>query len=804
MPERSILEREIGLVDEVASYDLALEARTPSYCAGCPHRGTSSVIMELRRRFRDADYMQRVHRRGTIDIVANGGIGCYSLNFLPPFRDMHNMPAMGLSGAAGLGAQAFSTNKHYVLCGDSTFFHSEITTLSNAIKCSQDILYIILDNKNTAMTGHQGTPASAYDVMGYKTIQQDIESVVRGLDARGGLFIRRTDPSQRDAYMLLLEQAFLMDGVRVIIADRECGITFHKKKRAAVNARMRSFGFLRRETHINITPAVCENCRECTKATACPGLTIEDSPHGEKIGIDMSLCVYDKYCTRIKACPSFEQVIITRRRPPVEHAGADTLWTGDLPDPAVPGIGTGSAPGVFSVFIPGVGGMGLGFVARLLTEAGAREGYRVNYYHQKGLAQRNGAVVSHVLFSTGDVNVSQRIPDGKADVVLGLDYLETVRGLAVASRSRTAIVCNTARTPTIKMLIGEDDFPRHLEERMLAVSREEAFFASDFFALSEEYFGNRLHANMMMLGTAWQMGLLPLRAATIEQVVAATVRKADREKNLRAFRIGRRLAVQPDLSAIDDAPPAPAVHLDGLLRLAGFSGSTAAAVRNAVTGHFQTLRTCDDALLRDFARRYVDLVLHENQAAAGRWAVLVEDVHRREAAMAAGTDQACTRAVVWNLYKVTAIKDEVWVAHLLTSREKLEADMRRYNVDPARGDRIRYLHINRPHFTILGMHLEWDMKTRNWMLAVMKRLKPLRRLLPGWHRREKAFRDWYRDEVVAAFVDGRITDHATAVEALELPAACTGYRDVVYPKHEAAMARWEVLMRHAREAQARA
>ncbi len=110
--------------------------------------------------------MKRVHGRGPVDVIAHGGIGCYSMAFLPPFEEMHNLSAMGLGGATGAGAAPLVTNKHYVLVGDGTFFHGEMSTIANAIKQRQDILFIILDNKNTAMTGHQGTPASETDLMG--------------------------------------------------------------------------------------------------------------------------------------------------------------------------------------------------------------------------------------------------------------------------------------------------------------------------------------------------------------------------------------------------------------------------------------------------------------------------------------------------------------------------------------------------------------------------------------------------------------------------------------------------------------
>ncbi len=791
---------ELERLAAVSRYNLDLEARTPSYCAGCPHRGSSSAIVEIRARFRDPAYMKRAHGiDGTIDIISHGGIGCYSLNFLPPFRDMHNMSAMGLGGAAGAGAYPFTRNKHYVMCGDSTFFHSEMSTLSHAIKDNQDILYLILDNKNAAMTGHQVTPASAYDIMGYKTIQQDIESVVRGMDPHGKVFITRTDPSKRESYLPLLERAFLMEGVRVIIADRECGITFHKRRRAGERRIAIEQGFLREEKHINISEEVCENCRECTVATGCPGLTTADTPYGEKIAIDRSICVDDKYCTRVKACPSFEQVIVRRRRKPPSKTGNWDLWMKDIPDPRIVPVAKGNEKpegtkkSVYSIFIPGVGGMGLGFIAKILTVAGWREGFEVNFYHQKGLAQRNGAVVSHVLFSGGGAHVSQRIPEGKADLILGLDYLETVRGLNFSDPTRTTVVCNTAHTPTILMLMGEDGFPAGLDQRIAAYSKAADYFGADFFDLAEYYLGNRVYANLMMLGAAYQKGLLPVLAATIEDVIREVVPKGERENNFRAFRIGRRLVSHPEMLHIGGEPESFNDLIDRKRQLFEKKNRRLAhAYKDRVMELTAIMTDLPEDLRREFARRYADLIEYDGIEYAERYARRVLEVFWVETERRKEKDRLftydATEAVIWNLYKVMAIKDEVWVAHLLTSDEKRARDRERYNVDPARGDRLIYRHINRPEFVIFGKTIMWDMTSRDWMLAVMKRMKFLRPLLRGWHKTERTFRDWYAGEVIDAYIEGQFANKEDALRALQCPASCTGYRNVIYPKYARAQA----------------
>src|SRR5947199_10728363 len=114
-----------------------------------------------------------------------------------------------------------------------------------------------------------------------------------------------------------LDKAFATPGVKVVIADKECGITFHKRKRAERNRIIDRQGFIPREEFVNISHEVCENCRECTKNTGCPGLTLIDTDYGEKRGIDQPKCVSDTYCTKLMAHPSSEKVIVTRNKPPM-------------------------------------------------------------------------------------------------------------------------------------------------------------------------------------------------------------------------------------------------------------------------------------------------------------------------------------------------------------------------------------------------------------------------------------------------------------------------------------------------------
>ena len=176
------VQKEIQFVESLGEFEVSIPARTPSFCPGCPHRDSSSVFLQLVSDFKNPEFMKKKYKREPLDILFHGDAGCYVLLFMPPNGPlMHNYIGMGLGGGTGAGLSPFSTNKSVCFIGDSTFFHSGISEISDSIKNNQDVLYVVLDNKTTAMTGHQTNPGMESDMMGNPTFGQDIEHVLQGL-----------------------------------------------------------------------------------------------------------------------------------------------------------------------------------------------------------------------------------------------------------------------------------------------------------------------------------------------------------------------------------------------------------------------------------------------------------------------------------------------------------------------------------------------------------------------------------------------------------------------------------------------
>ena len=179
------LSEEIDTIEQASKMgggNATVPLRTPAYCPGCPHRDSSSALLEIRKNLLNPAYMQQHHGKTPVDLVAHGDTGCYTMMMFEPNKPlMHNYSGMGLGGGTGAGADPFITNKQIVFMGDGTFFHSGSLAIANAITQQQDITFIILENRTTAMTGHQTNPTLEEDIMGNRVLAHDIERIVHAL-----------------------------------------------------------------------------------------------------------------------------------------------------------------------------------------------------------------------------------------------------------------------------------------------------------------------------------------------------------------------------------------------------------------------------------------------------------------------------------------------------------------------------------------------------------------------------------------------------------------------------------------------
>ena len=254
---------------------------------------------------------------------------------------------------------------------------------------------------------------------------------------------------------------------------------------------------------------------------------------------DLSWCVNDTACTKLDACPAFEEITVVR---------AETdLRLPDFEQGEIPLPDRRDFNHAWHGYLAGVGGMGIGVSTATLVRAGHREGYTVVFSDKNGLAIRNGGVYSHITLSPGCNHVSPIIPYGKSRFMLGIDILEAARGsipraiFASAGRKTRAII-NRQKTPTINTLLGTDDFcVDTLEASLRKYTDAAGYFSAEVSQLSERVFGTKLYANVIMLGIAFQRGELPLSLDSLEYGIQETMGSAATE-NWLAFKLGRKIA----------------------------------------------------------------------------------------------------------------------------------------------------------------------------------------------------------------------------------------------------------------------
>ncbi|MFH1070424.1 MAG: DUF6537 domain-containing protein, partial [Candidatus Glassbacteria bacterium] len=653
----------------------------------------------------------------------------------------------------------------------------------------------ILDNDTTAMTGQHPTPGNDTDLLGRPAEAQDIGKVVRGI-VGPRVPVVTVDPGDEYAYRKTAEDLLMRDGLKVIIAKKPCAIKEGRIIKRRLREVIRRRGFLPTERKINITREVCEDCLECTRKTGCLGLERVPTRLGRKVQIDPNMCFEDGACYRVEACPSFEEVVISRRRAPQPRVEPVEMM--NLPEPAVPEL-----DGRWRSYICGFGGQGTNTVTAVLARAGMFEGYEVTLHNRKGMAIRNGSVKSVVVFSAPDQTAGPLIPEGKTHLIVGLDILEVARSIdashhvCIASPGITAAVVSNAKNQTLESIQGASDFePEALASAIAPYLRPDGLICEDVRSVAERYCGHHRYINVMLIGLAWQKGLVPLSRDNLVRAVEVTVPAEELETNLHAFELGRQLAADRSRLIRPEAAPSLDQELADILRWieADPGGKKlAASFTRLFASARTTLKMSEDDLI-GLAYRLEDVLQYGGPDYGERYLELILRAFRTDPA---GESHRATLALVHNLHRAMVIKDEVHVSHLLTSIRKLERDRRHYDIDPARGDSIRYRHFTTPQFTLFGRDFRVKIATRQWMLKIVRRLKFLRRVLSDWHGQEREFAGWYIGRVVEPFINrsGEKPSYRAWVEALNAPELAKGYREVRYPGMETARRGVELLLR---------
>ena len=507
--------------------------RIPYFCSGCPHN-TSTKVPEGSR--------------------ALAGIGChYMVTWMD--RDTATFTQMGGEGAAWIGQAPFTETPHvFQNIGDGTYFHSGILAIRATVASGVNITYKILYNDAVAMTGGQHVDGNlsveqlivqleGEGVQRIALVSDDPEKYPEHIaDRHRGLSIHH-----RDRLEGVQRELRAIPGTTVLIYDQVCATELRRRrKRGQLPVP---------ERRVFINERVCEGCGDCGVQSNCLSVVPAETPLGRKRAIDQSACNQDYSCLK-GFCPSFVSVHGGKLKRS-QNAAVVAEWPA-LPAPVLPAL---DAP--FNILLPGVGGMGVLTLGAVLGMAAHLEGRGALVMTQTGLAQKFGAVTAHVRIAPRPEDIHAHcISRGGAHLLLGTDLVvasgrESLARLAPDARA----VVNSHEAPTADFTHNPDaPFPgRAMEEAVQAATTEAHFI--DVATLARALMGDAIAANFMLLGQAWQLGLIPVTEAALTEAIR--LNGVAIEQNLRAFTWGRRYAADAEavrraagIAEIDYAEPA--------------------------------------------------------------------------------------------------------------------------------------------------------------------------------------------------------------------------------------------------------
>ncbi len=697
--------------------DANIPARTAYFCAGCPHNSSTKIPEGTR---------------------AYAGIGCHYL-VQAMDRNTDGFTQMGGEGANWIGEAFFSTRDHvFQNIGDGTFNHSGLMAIRAAIDSGVNITFKVLYNDAVAMTGGQAHDGGMdlYQIAHEVTAAGAVELVV--VSDRPELIEKPRLPGSpriypRSELLTVQERLSKIEGCTILIYEQTCAA---EKRRRRKRGKMedppkRAF----------INSRVCEGCGDCGVQSNCVAITPQDTPWGRKRRIDQSSCNKDYSCVN-GFCPSFVTVESAIRKPDVT-----TPEAGDIPEPAsTPSLA--NAP--YSVVLTGVGGTGVVTIGALMGMAAHLEGKGCGIVDMAGMAQKGGAVTSHIrIGQTPDEIGVIRVAPGGADLLLGCDLVVSASDSvqAVVRKGRTRALVNTAQVMT-GAFTRDADFrlPVNLMEQRLTRNMAEGdAHLVNATRMAEQLLGDSIGANLFMLGAAYQLGHVPLSSGAILHAIA--MNGVAIEFNTNAFSLGRAWAHDPArIEAI--ATPKDNAQSETL---------------------DQMITRCTDELTAYQSHRY-----------ARRYETLAK------AAKTADSDpnQRFARAVAQNAYKLMAYKDEYEVARLYSDpafHDSLSAQFE----DP----KAIKIHLAPPGLTRTDPATGRPRKKAfgPWVLKLMRVLRHGKRLrgspfdLFGYtaeRKGERALATDYLAEMHALISDLSQDTYERALERAELPEIIRGFGPV--------------------------
>src|SRR6266436_6137909 len=583
--------------------------RTPYFCSGCPHN-TSTKVPEGSR--------------------AMAGIGCHGMALSVPSRRTSTISHMGAEGVTWIGQAPFTTEPHvFQNLGDGTYTHSGLLALRAAAAAGVNITYKILYNDAVAMTGGQAAEGGltvsqiAHQVWAEGAKRVAIVSDDPGKYPGRGYFPEGATVHHRREMDRIQRELREISGLSVLIFNDTSATEKRRRRKRGL--------YPDPPKRVFINDLVCEGCGDCSQASNCVSVQPLETEFGRKRQIDQSNCNKDYSCVE-GFCPSFFTVHGGMLKKAETSAVDSGQLLADLPLPPQREL---DAP--FDILVTGIGGTGVITISALLGMAAHLAGRGCSALDFTGLAQKNGAVMSHVRIAAQPEDIaSVRIASGGADLILGCDIVVAASETALnrVDRGVTRAFVNADLQPTASFVQNPDlDFEMNaIQGTLREAIGERNLDIIDATGIASSLMGDSIATNSFMLGFAFQKGAIPLSLEALLRAIE--INGAAIEMNRQAFTWGR-------LAAHDIA-----------------------RVRSVLQFRARAMTTTP-TLDEQIAYRANFLSDYQDQAYADRYLAAVDKVRKAETAAAPASSEL-TEAVAKNLFKLMAYKDEYEVARLYT------------------------------------------------------------------------------------------------------------------------------------------
>ncbi len=702
--------------------------RIPYFCSGCPHNSSTKVPQGMR---------------------GSAGIGChYMVQWMD--RDTVGFTQMGGEGANWIGEHHFSKRPHlFQNLGDGTYNHSGYLALRASCAAKVNVTYKILFNDAVAMTGGQHHEGDlTVPVIARQVAAEGVERLVLVTDEPDKYAADISWPAgmtihHRDELDAVQRELAAIPGVTVLIYDQTCASEKRRRRKRGL--------YPDPDKRVIINERVCEGCGDCGVKSNCVSVQPLETEWGRKREIDQSSCNKDFSCVN-GFCPSFVTVHGAKPRKAAGVAGK-VEGLAELPEPAHPEI-----HGTYGVIVTGVGGTGIVTIGAILGMAAHLEGKACGMIDMAGLAQKGGAVYSHIRLANRPEDITAiRVPARGADLVLGGDLVVagTKKVLTAVKPGASLVVVNTHEVLPGDFTRNADySLPTERLKRTIAASvGEQNTHFIEATRLATALFGSSLPQNIFLVGYAYQLGGLPLSAEAILKAIELNGEAV--AMNTAAFTWGRRAAADP-------------------AALAGMVGPQQAS---------SDARRLSESLEEIIARRVASLTAYQNAAYGARYRDLVARVQQAEGAKAPGRS-GLAEAVAKNLYKLMAYKDEYEVARLFADGA-FQAQVKA----AFEGDLKYEFHLAPPLFAKVDPATGEARKMRfgPWMMkgfSTLAKLKGLRGTpfdLFGYTAERRTERRLIADyeALLDTLLSGLTRDsHATAVALASIPEKIRGYGHV--------------------------